>query len=104
MAAFNPKQFASGHTIMFFRTDIVSSLILTVVAYAAVRILLLLRKGKTFPLPPGPKPWPVLGNITDLPQTGIREWEFWLKHKDSYGQSHRYILLAQGDTHPVHDM
>lgn len=77
---------------MFLRTDIVSSLILAVVAYAAVRILLLLRKGtgKQYPLPPGPKPWPVLGNITDLPKPGIREWEFWLRHKDTYGQSHLF--------------
>lgn len=75
---------------MFLRTDVVSSLILAVVAYAAVRILSLLRKGtgKGYPLPPGPKPWPVLGNITDLPKPGVREWEFWLRHKDNYGKSY----------------
>ncbi|KAI7776161.1 hypothetical protein LA080_005783 [Diaporthe eres] len=70
---------------MFFSTDIVSNLILAIVAYAAVRIVLLLRKSKPYPLPPGPRPWPVLGNITDMPKTGVREWEFWLKHKDLYG-------------------
>lgn len=76
---------------MYLRTDIVSSLILAVVAYAAVRIVLLLRKEKgQYPLPPGPKPWPVLGNITDMPKPGVREWEFWLKHKDTYGQSDPY--------------
>lgn len=58
---------------------------MAIVAYAAIRILLLVRKRKPHPMPPGPKPWPILGNITDLPQTGTREWEFWLEHKDKYG-------------------
>jgi hypothetical protein len=75
---------------MFSKTSIISNLILAVVAYAAVKILLLVRKRKPRPLPPGPKPWPLLGNITDLPKPGIREWEFWLQHKDKYGQSHYF--------------
>lgn len=79
---------------MFLKTDIVGSLILAVVAFAALRILLLVRKGKQYPLPPGPKPWPVLGNITDMPKTGVREWEFWLRHKDSYGKSQFIQLTA----------
>lgn len=29
--------------------------------------------GSSLPLPPGPKPWPLLGNITDL-----KAKEFWL--------------------------
>ncbi|KAI0547807.1 cytochrome protein [Xylaria curta] len=43
------------------------------------------RKIKRGPLPPGPKGWPLVGNVTDLPQRGVREWEHWLKHKDLYG-------------------
>lgn len=38
------------------------------------------------PLPPGPKGWPVIGNINDLPPPGVREWEFWYEHKDKYGE------------------
>jgi hypothetical protein len=37
------------------------------------------------PLPPGPKPKPIIGNLSDLPPTGVQEWKHWLKHKDLYG-------------------
>lgn len=36
-------------------------------------------------LPPGPKPWPLIGNIADMPPVGKPEHEHWLKHKDLYG-------------------
>jgi hypothetical protein len=36
------------------------------------------------PLPPGPKPQFLVGNLKDLPKPGQREWEHWLKHKDLY--------------------
>lgn len=72
---------------MYVKVDFVSTLILGCVAFAASRIIqiLLHRKRHSHPLPPGPKPWPVLGNIADLPANGVREWEFWLQHKDRYG-------------------
>lgn len=38
------------------------------------------------PLPPGPKGWPLVGNINDLPPPGVREWEFWHEHKEKYGE------------------
>ncbi|KAG6271198.1 hypothetical protein E4U47_003144 [Claviceps purpurea] len=37
------------------------------------------------PLPPGPKGLSIVGNVFDLPQAGIPEYEHWLKHKDTYG-------------------
>lgn len=46
---------------------------------------LLRGKGDGRPLPPGPKGFPVLGNINDLPKPGEPEWEHWLQHKDLYG-------------------
>ena len=37
------------------------------------------------PLPPGPKPKPLIGNLTDLPPPGEQEWVHWGKHKELYG-------------------
>ncbi|KAL3458739.1 putative cytochrome P450 oxidoreductase OrdA-like protein [Aspergillus heterothallicus] len=37
------------------------------------------------PLPPGPKPLPLVGNLRDLPAPDTEEWVHWLKHKDLYG-------------------
>ncbi|GAB1197750.1 hypothetical protein APSETT444_007053 [Aspergillus pseudonomiae] len=43
-------------------------------------------KGTDRRLPPGPKGWPIIGNVgKDLPQPGCLEWEHWRKHKDLYG-------------------
>lgn len=89
---------------MFSKTDIVSNLLLAVVAYAAVKILLLVKNRERRPLPPGPKPWPVLGNITDLPKPGVREWDFWLEHKDKYGQSHYFDVVCPVDANLENDV
>ncbi|KAJ4858734.1 cytochrome p450 domain-containing protein [Trichoderma breve] len=37
------------------------------------------------PLPPGPKPIPILGNIRDGPPPGVPEFEHWVTFKDKYG-------------------
>ncbi|KAB8223737.1 cytochrome P450 [Aspergillus novoparasiticus] len=45
-----------------------------------------LARTKSFaPLPPGPRPKPIIGNLWDLPPQGTRDWLHWLKHKDLYG-------------------
>lgn len=38
------------------------------------------------PLPPGPAPLPIVGNIRDLPPKGTQDWVHWLKHKALYGE------------------
>jgi hypothetical protein len=52
----------------------------TFVLYVA-KVLLTRRLG----LPPGPRPMPVLGNISDLPPSGTPDWIHWLKYKEAYG-------------------
>lgn len=45
------------------------------------------RRAVRGPLPPGPSPMPIVGNIKDLPQNGKQDWVHWLKHKELYGKS-----------------
>lgn len=44
------------------------------------------------PLPPGPKPKLIIGNLLDMPPAGQLEWLHWAKHKHLYGESH--VTLA----------
>jgi hypothetical protein len=43
------------------------------------------RNRPPYPLPPGPKPLPYVGNMADLPPAGKHEWEHWLSFKHRYG-------------------
>lgn len=44
------------------------------------------RKLRQLPLPPGPKAWPIIWNISDFPKT--HEGRFWARHKELYGKLH----------------
>src|SRR5690348_15243261 len=46
-------------------------------------------------LPPGPWPFPLVGNIGDLPPPGEAEYLHWLKHKDMYGPLSSVTVLGQ---------
>jgi hypothetical protein len=46
-------------------------------------------------LPPGPKPWPLVGNIFDLPPKHVPEHEHWLKHKDQYGSVSSITIMGE---------
>ncbi|KAG7054432.1 O-methylsterigmatocystin oxidoreductase [Colletotrichum scovillei] len=60
-------------------------------------------------LPPGPKPLPILGNVRDLPPSGIPEYKHWLKFKDIYGPISSIHILGQKivllhDRQAAHDL
>ncbi|KAM0324107.1 hypothetical protein ACHAQA_008297 [Verticillium albo-atrum] len=47
-----------------------------------------------YPLPPGPKPLPLVGNVQDFPPPNVPEFEHWLKHKDLYGPMSSVTILG----------
>lgn len=63
----------------------IASLSLGLLALYVLKKVLLAKK-LPGPLPPGPRPKPILGNITDLPPKGERDWMHWVKHKELYGE------------------
>jgi hypothetical protein len=47
------------------------------------------------PLPPGPDPLPILGNIRDGPPPGMPEYQHWLSFKDKYGPISSITVFGQ---------
>jgi hypothetical protein len=72
---------------MAMASSLTLSLILGILVLGlfVVKILPIIGRGKRPFLPPGPKPKFLIGNLTDLPKSGEREWQHWLKHKTLYG-------------------
>ncbi|KAI9149625.1 o-methylsterigmatocystin oxidoreductase [Paramyrothecium foliicola] len=53
------------------------------------------KKDAGLPLPPGPKPLPIVGNIRDMPPQGKLEYEHWLEFKKKYGGISSVTVLGQ---------
>lgn len=64
----------------------ISQLLLVVAGLYLVHIWLN-RKSSRLPLPPGPRPKPIIGNLDEMPWQGVPQWHHWLKHKELYGIS-----------------
>ncbi|KAG5990599.1 hypothetical protein E4U54_004071, partial [Claviceps lovelessii] len=64
---------------MFWIPLTVLAALLSIVLYSRSR------SKSTLRLPPGPKGLPIVGNLFDLPPSGVPEYQHWLKHKDVYG-------------------
>ncbi|KAI0145193.1 cytochrome P450 [Xylariaceae sp. FL1272] len=65
------------------------------VACAVVGLYRWVTASKLPPLPPGPKGYPLVGNISDLPPPGTLEAKFWLKHKAQFGPLSSVTVLGQ---------
>ncbi|KAH7401090.1 cytochrome P450 [Phaeosphaeria sp. MPI-PUGE-AT-0046c] len=77
-----------GHVLM---------LLVTVVLASGIFLFLRRRAHKRggLSLPPGPKGFPFLGNVNDMPKGDVLECHHWLKHKYLYGSISSVTVLGQ---------
>ncbi|THD00192.1 hypothetical protein EYZ11_000383 [Aspergillus tanneri] len=71
--------------------------------------LILFPKQRAAPLPPGPKPRPIIGNLGDLPPPGKQDWQHWWEYKERYGPISSInifgkIIIIVNDFHIAHDL
>ncbi|KAH8429766.1 cytochrome P450 [Aspergillus melleus] len=57
--------------------------------------LVVFPKQTAAPLPPGPKPKPIIGNLADLPPPGQQDWKYWMQFKKLYGPISSITIFGQ---------
>lgn len=63
--------------------DIGLYFVLTIIAFVLAWNMTKPRSSKRLPVPPGPKGYPIVGNMFDIPKD--YDALFWMKHKELYG-------------------
>lgn len=63
-----------------------SSIVLAAGALLGLALLVTSKRRSNLTLPPGPKPWPLIGNLLDMPHD--RQWLVYHELAKKYGQSH----------------
>ncbi|KAL4789294.1 cytochrome P450 [Aspergillus venezuelensis] len=87
---------ASNMDIMTASTGTLSVLLgLAGVLIYLLKSLLYTKSTQNVPLPPGPPPKAIIGNLRDLPSPGEKDWVHWLKHKDLYGPLSSITIFGQ---------
>ncbi|TCD70336.1 hypothetical protein EIP91_003965 [Steccherinum ochraceum] len=66
-------------------------LIIAVLAILVVGVLLKSHRSRNPPLPPGPKPWPIIGNVLDMPTE--RPWDTYSEWCRQYKSDILYLRL-----------
>lgn len=61
----------------------IDAVVILLSIYMLIQIVTVMRRGSPLPLPPGPRPIPLVGNIFDFPRG--HEGPHWAKHKAIYG-------------------
>lgn len=77
---------------MMTMLTIAVGLVLAILCYCVFRHVFISAR---LPLPPGPKPIPIIGNIRDFPPKDMPEFQHLLKHKDAYGPISSVTVLGQ---------
>jgi hypothetical protein len=89
--------FAFSHPLLIMLTHIFTPESLMVVGltlFVLIATLRHLRRQSTFPLPPGPRGYPVIGNLFDMPSTNSQSWLTFAKWGKEYGITYAFSLLS----------
>ncbi|KAJ5171869.1 hypothetical protein N7492_004462 [Penicillium capsulatum] len=77
---------------MAFVIGLLSTLVGIISVYLLAEILHRKSRGR---LPPGPRGYPLVGNIWGLPAEDIPQWIYWLQHKTKYGPISSVTVMGQ---------